>query len=808
MKLIITEKPSVARDIAKILNVQNKKRSYFEGNGLRITWCYGHMCELQMPEQYRPEWKRWRMDALPMIPESFRLNTRKDVKDHWKDVERLLKDKTIDTVINGCDAGREGELIFRYVYQKAKCKKPIQRLWFSSLTDEAIQLAWKNLKDGTLFDNLADAARCRSEADWLIGLNTTRAMTCLAQSAGGDQFLSIGRVQTPTLALIVNRDLQIKNFIPEPFWRVKATFEFEDSEGKKEWNGYYFDKSIKEDKKKNDESSNAERLKSKEDAENIASVIKNKKGIVTQATKKRSVEKTPLLYDLNSLQRRANQRYGLSAQETLDVAQALYEKHKLLTYPRTDSKFLTPDQSKVIPGIFKGLEKIGPYQHFVQAITSAPFRKGKRIYNPKEVGDHHAILPTGKDATRCKLSIKEKQIFDLVSRRTMAVFAKDALFDLTSLIVSITPEDRGNLDKKIPFPLQFRSKGKVCLERGWQEIDPPNNKKDSLLPLLKKGDQPDTIKAQTLEGKTRPPAKYTEASLLGAMESAGKELDDEEMKRAMRNAGLGTPATRASIIETLLRRKFIQREKKNLLSTDRGRSLIESVPVEELKSAELTGKWEARLANISEGKDSREKFMSDVIQNLNKIISEIRIAKPPKPETIVRTDSKQLGDCPICGAPVRQKRTIFTCDTGRSCAFIVYGKMANRNISPTMIKELLKQGKTKTVKGFKSHKTGKEFAAALRLDENSKVVFDFSEVNSNRDQYSSRKKSPPKTSPSALPESPVGMACPICHKGKLIQGRTAWGCNQYATGCNFVFPFMQNGHKISPKQAAQQLLKR
>ena len=808
MKLIITEKPSVARDIAKILNVRNKKRSYFEGNGLRITWCYGHMCELQMPEQYRPEWKRWRMDALPMIPESFRLNIRKDVKDHWKDVEQLLRDKTIETVINACDAGREGELIFRYVYQKAKCDKPIQRLWFSSLTDEAIQEAWKNLQDGSKFDNLADAARCRSEADWLIGLNTTRAMTCLAQSAGGDQFLSIGRVQTPTLALIVNRDLDIENFTPEPFWRVKATFQFEDHDGKKEWNGFYFNKKIKESNKKGEES-NAERLNSKSDSETIARLVAGIKGLVSKAIKKRNVEKTPLLYDLNSLQRRANQRYGLSAQETLDIAQAMYEKHKLLTYPRTDSKFLTPDQAKTIPDILNGLEKVAPYRDFVQKLKEEPLRKGKRIYNAAEVGDHHAILPTGKDANRCNLSNKEKQIFDLVSRRTIAVFSKDALFDLTSLVVDCTPEDREELDQKIPLPLQFRSKGKVCVQKGWQEVDPPNNKKDSLLPVLQKGDHPDTIEAESLEGKTRPPPKHTESSLLGAMESAGKELDDDEMKRAMRNAGLGTPATRASIIETLIKRKFIIREKKNLISTERGQSLIDSVPVEELKSAELTGKWEARLVNISEGKDTRESFMSDVIQNLQTIIAEIRVAKPPKPEVIL-SDSKPLGDCPKCGAPVRQKHSIFTCDTGRSCEFVVFGKMANRSISSAMIKELLKAGKTKTVKGFKSHKTGKEFAAALRLDEKSKVVFDFSEVNANREQYNNNKESTPKNPPSALPnaENPVGMTCPICKKGKLIQGRTAWGCNQYASGCKFVFPFVQNGNKISPTQAVQQIQKR
>jgi len=815
MKLVITEKPQVARDIARVLGVTKKYQSYFEGDGIRITWCFGHMCELKMPEQYHPEWKQWKMDMLPMVPTEFKLNIKKDVKEHWTQVEKLLRSSEIDTVVNACDAGREGELIFRYAYQYAKCTKPIERLWISSLEDSAILQGWKNLKDGKNFDALADAARCRSEADWLVGLNATRAMTCLARSGGGDQLLSVGRVQTPTLALIVDRDHQIENFKPEAFWKIQATFKKDDSDIT--WTGTFFQnslasKSTDTDKKK--DPSLAERIFDKTDADSIKQVCEHKTGTVSKATKKRSIEKTPLLYDLNSLQQRANQKYGFTAKQTLDIAQSLYETHKLLTYPRTDSRYLTPDIQGSIPSVLSTLQTVGPYASCSSDIQSRSLRTHKRIFNAKEVGDHHAIIPTSKSPLSGRLKPEEKKIYDLVARRFLAAFSEDALFDLSQILVDIVPSETDTLPSGIKSPIQFRSKGKVCVSAGWQTIDPPSKHTDSLLPELTKGDDALTIEVKTVEGKTRPPNHYTEASLLGAMEKAGRNLDDDELKRAMKGAGLGTPATRASIIENLVRRKYIERRKKNLHATSRGNSLVDAVPVEELKSALLTGKWESRLSNIASGSDTREAFMSDVENNLKAIVEQIKTANPPKPEIIVNTDQKSLGDCPVCGAPVRKQRTVFKCDRGRGCSFIVYGKISTRTISATMIKELLNNGKTKVVKGFKSQRTGKEFSAALRLGDNNKVVFDFDNPKESTPASKSvaspkpnKSNSKQRTSPSALPTSnyPVGMTCPQCSQGRLIQGRAAWGCNRYREGCRFTFAFIQDGILLSPQEATRRI---
>ena len=827
MKLVITEKPQVARDIARVLGVTTKRQSYFEGQGIRITWCFGHMCELKMPEQYNPEWKQWKMDMLPMIPEHFKLKIKKDVKEHWTQVEKLLQSKDIKSVVNACDAGREGELIFRYAYQYAKCTKPIERLWISSLEDSAIKQGWSNLKDGKQFDSLADAARCRSEADWLVGLNATRAMTCLARNGGGDQLLSVGRVQTPTLALIVERDHTISNFTPETFWKVQGKFAKQQSnEGPTEqesieWTGTFFQNSLTKHPKNNQEGENAsakdaaskaERLFDKTSAEWIATYIKAKPGKVSKATKKRTTEKTPLLYDLNSLQQRANQKYGFTAQQTLDIAQSLYETHKLLTYPRTDSRYLTPDIKGAIPSILDTLKNVGPYTACTTKLQQGPLRTHKRIFNAKEVGDHHAIIPTSKSPLSGRLKPEEKKLYDLVARRFLAAFSEDALFDLSQIVVDVAfdPKKEPSIPDGITSPLQFRSKGKVCVQAGWQTIDPPSKHKDSILPELSKGSDTFTTDAKSVEGKTRPPSHYTEASLLGAMEKAGRDLEDAELKRAMKGAGLGTPATRASIIENLIRRKYIERRKKNLHATKRGISLIESVPVDELKSALLTGQWESRLSNIAEGKDTREAFMSDVATNLQQIINEIKVATPPKPEIIVNKDQKTLGDCPVCGAPVRKQRTVFKCDRGRACTFIVYGKISTRTISATMIKELLSKGKTKVVKGFKSQRTGKEFSAALRLGDNNKVVFEFenhspSSNNNSNNTNSSRPKTKTKTAPSALPESsfPIGLTCPQCSQGKLIKGRSAWGCNRYREGCRFTFAFVQNGKTMSASEATK-----
>ena len=805
MQLVITEKPQVARDIARVLGVTKKKGAYFEGDDIRITWCYGHMCELQMPEHYRAEWKRWRMDLLPMVPQTFKLKIKKDVQEHWTHVERLLKDPTTTEVVNACDAGREGELIFRYAYEYAKCNKPIKRLWISSLEDEAIQNGWNDLKDGDNFNNLADAARSRSEADWLVGLNATRAMTCLAQSAGGDQLLSVGRVQTPTLALIAERDAIISDFKPEPFWKVQASFKTTGEDIV--WTGNYFQSTVTDDSKEKQDAPKAERLESKAIADQIATLASSLPGVVSTAQKKRSVEKTPLLYDLNSLQQRANQKYGFTAQQTLDLAQSLYETHKLLTYPRTDSRYLTPEMIGGMQSIFQTVAKIGPYQTSAEDILSRDLRTDKRIFNAKEVGDHHAIIPTSKNPLSCGLKVEEKKLYDLVVRRTLAGFSENALFDLSKIIVDIAVET-SQVPEGIISPLQFRSKGKVCIKPGWQTIDPPSKHKDSLLPLLNEGSPTQTEETTVSEGKTRPPSHFTEASLLGAMEKAGRDLDDADLKRAMKGAGLGTPATRASIIENLIRRQFIQRDKKNLLCTDRGKSLIQSIPVDELKSALLTGRWESRLSNISEGSDTRTQFMADVVSNLQQIVNEIKLSPPPTPEVIVNRDNKKLGDCPKCGAPVRKQRTVFRCDQGRGCGFRVYGKIATRNISARMISELLKNRKTQTVKGFKSQKTGKEFSAALRLDEENKVVFDFSNQNASTSSTQNQSKSsssPSRTSGLPATEHPVGLVCPQCSQGRLIRGRSAWGCNRYREGCRFTFAFVQNGQSLSNAEATQQI---
>jgi DNA topoisomerase III len=918
MKLVIAEKPSVARDLARVLGVKTRRKGYFEGNGLCISWCFGHMCTLQEPAEYNLEWKRWSMDYLPMVPEKFKLRLLDSVKEHWGILKKLLLRRDCDYVVNACDAGREGELIFRYAYDLSGCTTPVQRLWVSSLTEESIQNGWKNLRPSSDFDRLADAARCRSEADWLVGMNATRAMTCLVRNAGGDQLLTIGRVQTPTLALIVERDRKIANFEPQPFWRLEATFEAteqvkeqvkEQTKSEKKSETIKDEQTAEKTKKQEDlfigkffrgpifpskKSSNSkkssqttvlhnihpERFMNRANAEMVAESIKEQPGVITFAQKKRKVEKPPLLYDLNALQKRANQRFGFSAQKTLDIAQALYERHKLLTYPRTDAQYLTPDQEATIPNIIKGLSVIPPYKIAVdhlreQYAKKGKLRGGKRIYNASEVGDHHAILPTGKSPMKTTLSVDEKKIFDLVARRLLAVLSEDALFDITTIVVDVYPkegmsipdislenasdqsqeskkqeskkqeskkqESKPQNSKKEKTPYRFKSTGKICMQLGWQEIDPlstkqKNKSNEATLPNVNKGDSTKTKRVECKEGKTKPPSHYNEASLLTAMDSAGRNLEDEELKRVMRNAGLGTPATRSSIIEMLIRRQYIRRDKRNLRATDRGCSLIEAIPVEELTSAEMTGKWESRMAEISEGRDNRSTFMGDVCQNVNDLISAIKNATAPTPERILQSDAPILGQCPICGSSVRERGDgrLYTCDTGRNCSFVIYGEIASRKISKRMVRQLLRGEETQKVKGFKSKKTGKEFGAALKLNDVGKAYFVFSpsdntsvsksktakgsttSKNTNKDttKKATKKatknptKNPTKKNKnnvqvSALPKtsgskaknqdsSPVGMLCPSCNKGKLIQGRSAWGCNRWKEGCVFRFSFTKD----------------
>jgi len=782
--LVLAEKPSVARDLARVLGADKKGPGCLHGNGLVISWCFGHMVELVEPAQYDPAWKKWQFDTLPMVPTTFKVKVRKGIAEHWAHLKRVFKDKDLSAVVNACDAGREGELIFRYVYEALGCKAPVQRLWISSMTDEAIKKGWANLRDGLEYEPLADAARCRSEADWIVGLNATRAMTCLARAGGGDQLLSVGRVQTPTLAMIVDRDHEIANFQSKDFWTIQATFGLKSSasndDASQAWVGRWFRPA---QKSAGQESVQAgERLSTEAEAQAIVAAADAQVGIISRLDERKKTEPPPLLYDLTSLQQKANQRFSLSAKETLDIAQSLYERHKLLTYPRTDARYLTPDQVPGLADVLQGISGVGPYAPFVAEIQSQPLRITDRIVNAKEVGDHHAILPTGRSPMAAGLNLNEKRIFDLVSRRLLAALSPDAIFALTDCVVEV-PVKAGH---DVAGPLCFRSKGRICKQIGWQAIDAPTkSQKDKTLPLLQLGEDAFVHEASLKKSETKPPKHHNDATILRGMETAGAKLDDAELKRAMRSAGLGTPATRASILQTLIDRRFISRKGRDLLATDRGIALIAAIPVPELKSAQLTGQWEARLSKIAEGQEPRGDFMAAVAVSIAEIVAAIEAAEPPPAERRPPPDGPVLGACPLCSEPVREEARVYTCASGRACNFVIFKSIAKRAVSKRVVKKLLAGETTDTLKGFKSKK-GKAFSAAMHLDENAKVKFIFESRNTAK---------PPE------PSGPVGAQCPQCEAGRIVAGRQAWGCNQWRSGCEFRLSFERDGVRLAMSDA-------
>lgn len=764
MRVVIAEKPSVARDLARVLGASTRRDGFLEGRGLRITWCFGHMAELVPPEAYDPGWKRWRLETLPMLPDAFEVQVREGAADQMKVLKRLVRDAEVEAVVNACDAGREGELIFRYVMQLAGADKPTQRLWISSLTDQAIQQGWANLRPGRAFDPLADAARCRSEADWVVGLNATRALTCACPDPGG--VLSVGRVQTPTLAMIVERDRTIEAFEPEPFHQVKVDLAVTHADERHTWQATWFQPGQSESRD-GQTAPLSERLTDRALAVSILEAVHGQVGTLQLADRKKKRERPPQLYDLTALQRRANQRYGLSAQRTLDIAQELYEKHKLITYPRTDARYLTPDQVPGLAAVVQGLQPIGPYAPHCATVLARGIKADRNFVDASEVGDHHAILPTGRTPSR-SLPSDHKRVFDLVARRFLAVLMEDAWFDLSTLVVEVPVAKP--LSDGTDAPQLFRAKGRVCTVEGWRVVDPPGRKKNAIdLPTLPAGCPVDVVDGKVHDGQTRPPRRYNDASLLLSMETAGKQLDDAALKRAMRSCGLGTPATRAAILKTLLDRKYIERKGKELWSRPRGRAVVDAVTVEALRSPELTGRWEGRLASVAEGKASRPDFMADVRAYAVEVVDAIR-ANPPPALADPTERGPSLGDCPACGKPVRPAGKVFRCDTGRTCPFVVFGTMAKRRISGRMVKKMLADGRSEVVKGFKS-RAGKEFSAAITWSaEEQKVRFAFDDG--------------PPPAPRAGPA--VGEICPSCGKGRLIQGRTAIGCSRWREGCRFV----------------------
>jgi Topoisomerase IA len=790
VQLVIAEKPSVARDLARVLGVRPAGKHCFEGKEGTITWCVGHLVELDEPASYDGRWKAWRLDTLPMIPSQFKLRPVPGTREQLHQVCRLLSDKRFSEVVNACDAGREGELIFRYVYQLAGSRLPIRRLWISSLTDEAIRQGFSALKPGAELEKLADAARCRSEADWLVGLNATRAVTVRHRTGPDSMLYSIGRVQTPTLAILVEREKAIQTFVPHDYWQLKAELTATE--------GAHFAATWSLDKANRFASATAAReVRDRCHAHGAAS---DPEGPVVESLKQsKTHEPPPLLFDLTSLQRTANKRFGLSAQATLDAAQALYERHKILTYPRTDSRHLSSDMVGTLPRIFAGLAELDEYAPFARTLLANQLRPSKRYFDDSKIQDHHAIVPTGKAAKLDALERNERRVFDLVVRRFLGAFYPDAEFAQTEVVVRVgqgiesavpgtdkrearsiaaSGEEVPLVTAAPPPPDRFLARGRVRLVAGWQEVagfggedaeDRSGAKTGEKKGKKKEGDEdepavlPALAEGQRLQGsfetlakKTKPPARHSEATLLSAMENAGKTiarpeassagpgssrdgmedlrgfsdaLDDEELRAAMKDSGLGTPATRAATIETLLKRGFVAREGKHLVATPVGMALIEGLPAPSLASPELTGTWEARLARMARGEDKRETFMADIGRYVHEVVEAIRAAAP-------------MRAVPLPAASA--------------------GK-------------------------------GKQWARGRGAGRSRK-----SEPAKARPSATQARAAAPAREAVSPPRDEVGdIICPRCRTGHLMTGKRGWGCSRWRDGCDFVLWFEENGVRRS-----------
>ena len=691
MQLVIAEKPSAAFDIAHVLRARDKKKGYVEGDNYVVTWCLGHVVQLAEPQSYNPEWSSWSLDSLPMLPQTFQLQVSgsKSVADQWSVLDRLLNDDRFDTVINACDAGREGELIFRNVYDLSGSSLPMKRLWLDDLTPEGVKKALESVRPGTDYDHLADAARSRSEADWLVGLNATRAMTL---KAGGAVLLSIGRVQTPTLALIVDRQRAIDEFVSETFWQVFATFATDSGET---WEGQY----VRPD--------GSDRFDDQPAADALLRDVAQKPATVAQVERKESKSHPPKFFDLTTLQREMNKTHGLSAQRTLDCAQALYSTHKVLTYPRTSSRYLPETITSTLKGRVDALAS-GPFEMFADQALEHGLELGSKYINNAGVTDHHAIIPTEKPANLDSLNRDEQCVYEAVVRRFLAAFFPPARFAKSTITARVADHS-------------FVAKGKVLLEEGWQIVEPPSkSSKDNDLPPVDEGATANVADTRLHEGSTRPPDRFNEASLLGAMETAGTELDDDDAREAMKDAGLGTDATRAGIIETLLARDYIERQGKHLVPTPLGSELIDALPDESLKSPELTGKWETALTYMERGKIERPAFMAQVRKLASGVVENIigrQVHLPSAGPDI-------LGTCPLCKADVLEGKKAYYCKTGRDCDFVIFKKIAGKRISTSIATQLLEGKTTQKLKGFKS-KAGKKFSTKLTLGDDGKVKFVF-----------------------------------------------------------------------------------
>lgn len=646
-KLVIAEKPSVARDIAKVLKCTKKGDGFIFSEDYIVSWAIGHLVTLCDPEDYDESLKSWKYQTLPILPEEIKLKPIKQTKAQLNILKKLMKDKEVDEIICATDSGREGELIFRYIYEIVKCKKPFKRLWISSMTDVSIKEGFSKLKDGSDYDNLYISARCRSESDWLVGINATRAYT-LKYNA----LLSIGRVQTPTLFIIVEKQKEINAFVSKDFFEVKALFT--------KYNAMWFDKE-----------SNDTKILEKSKAEEISNKVLNKIGKVTNIEKEEKKQPPTLLYDLTELQRECNRKFGFSAKKTLTIAQDLYEKRKLITYPRTDSRYLSDDMKPKINATIKKLN-IEPYTKYVEyllELETLPITK--RIIDNTKVTDHHAIIPTDTNINLKTLSADEFKVYDLIARKFLSVFYPYYIYNITRITTVVESEN-------------FLTKGNTIIQLGWMELyqneksEEKKEEEEELLPDVALNEEFEVTKVNILEKKTKPPKAYTEGTLLSAMENAGRFVEDEDLKEQLKQSGIGTAATRAAIIERILEVGYIERKGKVLFPTEKGMNLIEVVP-NELKSPETTGKWEKGLNSISKGEMDYNRFMGSIFKYVNYLVND---AKNSKAEIVFKEENKYakprtekaVGKCPSCtnGQIYENTKAFFCSEWKAGCKFSLW----------------------------------------------------------------------------------------------------------------------------------------
>lgn len=706
MKVCIAEKPSVAGEIAKIIGANQRKDGYYEGNGFQVTWTFGHLCTLNEPGDYNESYRKWDIYSLPILPEQFEIKVIDDngVKSQFNKIKTLVQAAT--EVINCGDAGQEGELIQRWVLEHAGCTAPIKRLWISSLTEEAIREGFKKLMPGADFDPLFEAGKSRAISDWMYGINATRLFTM--KYGKNKQVLSVGRVQTPTLALIVKRHFEIKNFVPGIYFEIRTDYKGAT---------FSYDKGKIEEKVK---------------ADQLIEQMKPFDLTITDIQRKEGKEHPPNLFDLTSLQVEGNKKLGLSAEQTLNTIQSLYEK-KLVSYPRVDTVFLPNDQYPKIKGILKGLYQ---YQDLAAPLLQGTIKKSKKVFNDNKVTDHHAIIPTGVQANN--IAGVEAAIYDIITRRFIAAFYPECKVANTTV--------KAKVDKH-----GFKATGKQILHPGWRVVyqaEGKSNTEDKILPNYEKGESgPHDLKLE--QKKTSPPKEYTEATLLRAMETAGKEVEDEELKQLMKENGIGRPSTRANIIETLFRRKYVEKKKKNLRPTEVGIKLIQLIENPTLKSPRLTGEWEKKMRDIESGTYSSDEFIGGMRSLVKDLVEEVISSNPHKTKLM----------CPKCevGQVVKGKSAFGCTEWVNGCNFQIPFNVKDFVIDGTLAGKLIHFRKVVISTDAKGNTT----EAFLKADFTTEI----------------------------RQEKPLNIVCPKCNNGKIKKGNSAFGCSQYKKTCDFLIPF-------------------